>query len=208
MLRFLSIIVLAAVLGGLPLFAQSASDQAIANIAQSIHKELATLADYSVFDDINFGIKDGVVTLNGFASRPTLKSNAEAVVKKVAGVREVVNKINVLPASPTDDQIRAKVFEAIFLNPSLSIYNPNYGSKLWSTPASITNNPPPGYFPVHIIVQNGDVFLIGFMNSAGDRAIAYAAASRVPGVTNVTNGIQVPPPDEIGNKHKKKGHWW
>jgi hyperosmotically inducible periplasmic protein len=208
MLRSAASLLLAAILCGLPAFPQSATDQAIAKMAGAIHKELATLTDYSVFDVLNFSIKDGVVTLNGFASRPTLKSSAEAVVKKVEGVREVVNNIKVLPLSPNDDQIRAKVFAAIYLNPALSIYNPNYGSKLWSSPASITNNPPPGYFPVHIVVQSGDVFLIGFMNNAGDRAIAYAAASSVPGVFNVTNDIQIPPPDEINNKHKKKGHWW
>jgi hyperosmotically inducible periplasmic protein len=188
--------------------------QAVIKMADSIYKEIVTLPTYGVFDAIDFTIKDGVVTLSGYASRPTLKSGAEAVTKKVEGVKQVVNNIKLLPLSPNDDQLRGRVFAAIYLNPALQIYNPNWGIPRWSSPAGfaggITNNPPPGFYPVHIIVDNGHVTLIGFLNSVGDRTIAVMAANTVPGVFSVTDQIQIPPPDDVSKQHKKtdKDKWW
>lgn len=57
---------------------------------------------------------DGSVILKGEATRPTLKSDAENVVKKIEGVEKVVNQIEVLPLSPNDDRIRRAVYRAIF----------------------------------------------------------------------------------------------
>ena len=53
-------------------------------------------------------------------TRPTLKSDAENVTKRVEGVTNVVNNIEVLPLSPDDDSIRRGVYRAIYGDPSLS----------------------------------------------------------------------------------------
>jgi hypothetical protein len=49
------------------------------------------------------------VILEGQVVRPTLKSDAENVVKNIEGIGRVVNNIEVLPPSPMDDQIRRAV---------------------------------------------------------------------------------------------------
>ena len=82
---------------------------------------------YGVFDDIHFGIKGRSVILRGEASRPTLKSSAENVVKKIEGVETVDNEIEVLPLSPNDDRIRAGVYARIYGNQVLRRYTSNRG---------------------------------------------------------------------------------
>jgi osmotically-inducible protein OsmY len=170
--------------------------QSVLRMATDIRKQIVTLPDYGVFDDLRFQIKDFVVTLKGTASRPILKSSVENVVKKVEGVEKVINEIEVLPLSPNDDRIRARTYAAIYFHPMLSRYNPNRGSPIWVSPAriaaGITNDPPPGFHPVHIVVKNGNVKLVGVMDSAADQQIAGMQANTVPGAFAVENEIQVP----------------
>lgn len=66
--------------------------------------------------------------LRGQASRPTLKSGAENVTKRVEGVAKVDNQIEVLPLSPMDDGIRLRAYVAIYGHPSLARFNPNRGT--------------------------------------------------------------------------------
>ena len=58
----------------------------VLRIAKEVRKQIVTLPQYGVFDDIHFAIKGSTVILKGEASRPTLKSSAENVVKKIEGV--------------------------------------------------------------------------------------------------------------------------
>ena len=177
--------------------------QSVLRMAREIQKQILTLPEYGVFDDIHFGIKDFNVTLKGQASRPILKSSIEKVVKKVEGVEKVDNQIEVLPLSPMDDRIRTRVFVAIYYNPSLSRYNPNRGTPVWVTPgrlaAGITNDPPVGNFPIHIIVKNGNVRLTGVVDNAADAQIAYMQANSVPGAFSVDNELQI-----LNNEKTKK----
>jgi hyperosmotically inducible protein len=53
------------------------------------------------------------VTLSGKVVRPTLKSDAENVVKNIESVEKVTNNIEVLPVSPNDDRLRIAVYRAI-----------------------------------------------------------------------------------------------
>ena len=88
-------------------------------IAKEVQKRLAGLTNYGVFDWITFGFHGKTVVLKGFASRPTLKSSAGNVLKAIPGVESVDNQIEVLPASPNDDRIRAAVYSRIYTQPSL-----------------------------------------------------------------------------------------
>ena len=54
---------------------------------------------YGVFDNLAFRYEDGVVTLYGQVSRPTLEERRRASVERVAGVDQVINRIEVLPLS-------------------------------------------------------------------------------------------------------------
>lgn len=172
------------------------NERVVLRIAREVQKEILRLPNYGLFDDLRFGIKGDEVILKGFASRPTLKDSAERVAKRVEGVGKVTNQIEVLPLSRQDDDIRVRTYVAIYGHPTLSRYNPNRGSPLFMSRASlatgITNDPPPGWHPIHIIVKNGNVWLEGVVDSTGDRTIAELQANTVPGAFQVTNNLQVP----------------
>lgn len=182
-------------LGGVAAQSPSVDEQATVRMARSIQHEILTLPEYGVFDSLRFSIKGDTVTLRGYASRPILKSSAEKVTKQVEGVAKVDNQIEVLPLSPNDDQIRLRAYLAIYGHPSLSRYNPNRGTPLFMSRMSmisgITNNPPPGNHPVHIIVKNGNIILEGVLMNTGDRTIAELQANGVPGAFSVTDNIEV-----------------
>jgi hyperosmotically inducible protein len=164
-------------------------------LAERVRKQLVTLPTYGVFDDLGFRIDGSTVTLNGYASRPILKSAAERTVKSIEGVKSVINKIEVLPLSQMDDNIRLKTYLAIYRNPNLQRYSVGSGfiprlTPLWAA-GGITNNPPTGWNPIHIIVKNGNVTLTGVVGREADKTIAGMAANRVSGVFAVNNSLIV-----------------
>jgi hyperosmotically inducible protein len=144
------------------------------HIAQEVRHQLVMLPYYGVFDDLAFRLDGETVTLLGQVSRPTLKSDAENVAKRVEGVSHVVNNIEVLAPSPMDDQIRIATYRAIYGDPSLST---RYGFRALPS--------------VHIIVKNGHVTLEGVVANEGDKDLMNIRANGVPNVFSVTNNLQV-----------------
>ena len=163
-------------------------------MAEAIRKQLVTLPQYGVFDDLHFAIKGSTVILRGEASRPTLKSAAENAVKKIEGVQNVENEIEVLPLSPNDDRIRAAVYRNIYSHPSMTRYTSNRGPQFLSLTRrtmGITQDPPVGWHAIHIIVKNGNVTLKGVVQNSGDAAIAGMRANTTPGVFSVDNDLMI-----------------
>lgn len=74
--------------------------QSVLRMARDIERQVLRLTEYSLFDEIRFTIQNYVVTLRGSASRPILKSVVEQVVRKIEGVENVINEIEVLPPKP------------------------------------------------------------------------------------------------------------
>jgi hyperosmotically inducible protein len=143
-------------------------------IAREVRHQLVTLPFYGVFDDLAFRVEGTTVTLEGEVSRPTLKSDAENVAKRVEGVTQVVNNIEVLPLSSMDNQIRVAVYRAIYGDPALST---RYGYR--AVPS------------IHIIVKNGQVKLEGVVATEADKNLVNIRAQGVSGVFAVQNDLQV-----------------
>src|SRR5688500_18263325 len=95
--------VTAAVLATTTLRAQSV---AVNETTLMVQRALQRLPYYGVFDFLAFGVDRGTVTVTGYAYRGNLKSEVANAVKRVAGVDELGNEIEVLPASQNDDRIR------------------------------------------------------------------------------------------------------
>ncbi len=175
----------------------SAQEQATLRLATEIRKQIVTLPQYGVFDHIHFAIQGGdTVILRGEASRPVLKSSAENVVKRIEGVKAVKNEIEVLPASPNDDRIRAAVYSSVYGFAPLQKYTSNRGggSRMPSVARAaggITNDPPIGWHAIHIIVNRGNVTLTGVVDSEADLNMAGVRANLVSGVFSVDNDLQI-----------------
>jgi len=181
------------------------SPQLGANIVKQIRDRLTSLPDYSVFDSLRFAFKGKTVVLKGYASRPTLKSEAEKVVKGIEGVEGVDNEIQVLPPSPNDDRIRVAVYRRIYSQPTLRKYTsapPGFGEgpSVAREAGGITADPPIGYHAIHIIVNNGNVILTGVVDSKTDADVAAIQANSTPGVFSVDNDLQIAGNGKQGGK--------
>lgn len=149
------------------------STAGMSRMENEVRRELVTLPFYSLFDNFTFRVDGGTVTLMGKVSRPTLKSDAENLVKKIEGVEAVSNQIEVLPLSPNDDRLR------------LALYHSIYGHSVLQT-LSIRAFP-----PIHIIVDQGNVTLEGVVPNEMQKQIAGTQANLVAGVFSVTNNLRV-----------------
>jgi hyperosmotically inducible protein len=161
------------VLASLTICSVFAADKSTEKLIKEVRHELVMLPYYGVFDNLAYRVDGAKVTLFGQVTRPTLKSDAENVVKRIEGVEKVDNEIEVLPLSPNDDRIRTAVYRAIYSKAPLQRYS------LMAVP------------PIHIIVKNGDLTLVGAVASEGDKNLAGITANGVSGVFKVKNDLVV-----------------
>jgi osmotically-inducible protein OsmY len=159
--------------GRKPIMASSASKAEENPLQHQVRHQIQALPYYSVFDYITFAIDGGKVTLTGHVLRPTLRNSAEAGVKTIEGVTSVTNLIAVLPKSPSDDDARRAVYRAIFEDSTLQRY-------------AVSDVP-----QIHIVLEDGAVYLEGFVASEADKNLAGTRASGVSGVTGVKNNLAV-----------------
>ncbi len=108
-------------------------------IFKGIAGSVERYTQFTIFDDVNASVKDGVVTLTGRVTMPYKASDIERRVAKLDGVREVRNQIETLPVSQFDDELRYRIARAIYGN-----------SNFWNY--AVMPNP-----PIHIIVEHGRV---------------------------------------------------
>jgi hyperosmotically inducible protein len=145
----------------------------LTKLENEVRHELVMMPWFGVFDNLEFQVNGREVVLMGQVTRPTLRSDAERLVKRIEGVERVVNNIEVLPLSPFDNDIRRATYYAIFGYGPLGRYS-------WG--------PVP---PIHIIVKNGHVTLEGVVANETDKNIAGIRANSVAGVFSVTNDLRV-----------------
>jgi hyperosmotically inducible periplasmic protein len=160
----------------LPLAAQSqreVSPQAEQRIQKEVRHELVMLPYLDVFDNLAYKVDGYDVTLLGQVVNPTLKSDAENAVKRIEGVEKVINQIEVLPLSPMDDQLRRRLFRAIYGYPALQRYAL------------------PTIKPIRIIVKNGHATLEGVVDRDSDKNLVGIRANGVSGLFSVTNNLVV-----------------
>lgn len=149
-------------------------DSRTLRVESDVERELFLLPNYSVFDFLAFRVEPGgTIRLLGQVTRPTLKADAERRVKRVEGVEQVINEIEVLPVSPSDDAIRLAVARNIYNSTALDRYG------FQSQP------------PIHIIVKQGRVTLEGAVDSESDKSVAGLKAREVNGVFEVKNNLSV-----------------
>jgi osmotically-inducible protein OsmY len=145
-------------------------------IQREVRHQLLMLPYYNVFDNISYKVEGYNVILMGQVTQPVLKKDAENVVKQIEGVEKVDNQIEVLPLSTLDDQLRLRLYRAIYGYPVLQKYS-----------LAVIK-------PIRIIVKNGHVDLEGVVDSETDKNLVYMRANGVPDIFSVTNNLKVVKP--------------
>jgi osmotically-inducible protein OsmY len=124
---------------------------------------------------VNVDTVDGRVTLHGKVSGNTEKERAAEVVRKIDGVREVQNLLQVVPQSQekavevSDDKVKSEVTEILKKDPSLAASRISVES-----------------------VNNGVVLLAGNADTFIAHLSAVTDAYRVPGVRRVATEVKSP----------------
>jgi hyperosmotically inducible periplasmic protein len=146
-------------------------------LQQKLSRKLAT-DRWGYFDNafnvVNLGVNDGVVTLTGEVADYSALNSALSTVQRVAGIKDVVNNLTVAPASNFDDELRFRLYRAIYGDSTLSKYSMD--------PAK----------PIRIAVNNGNIGLYGQVDNTMDKQIAEMRARGVFGGFTVENHLTTP----------------
>jgi hyperosmotically inducible protein len=130
-----------------------------------------TYTRFTIFDDVRASVDEGVVTLTGKVTMPYKRDDIEHRISGVRGVRQVVNRIHVLPVSTFDDELRQRIARKIYSNPSFWHY------------AAMANP------PIHIVVDRGRVTLTGVVMNEVEKMLARSIATG-SGAFSVTNELR------------------
>jgi hypothetical protein len=142
-------------------------------LERQVFKKIISLPYYGVFDHIAFQVNGGTVTLYGKVNSLGTKRDAERAVKRIPGVVDVVNRIEELPPSSFDNQIRYSVLRRLVNSAGLWPY---------------LQGPNP---QVRIIVDRGHVTLEGYVPNRGTANTMNILTNGVSGVFSVTNNLVV-----------------
>jgi len=149
----------------------SAAQISDADLAERVAAAVRGYVNFGIFDDISIDVENRAVTLNGRVTMPFKKNEIEAKVKQIDGLRSLTSRIEVLPVSIYDSELRQRLALAIYGHPAFR----HYASMV--TP------------PIHIVVENGKVTLTGFVFSNVERVLA-ASLAQIPGVMSVKNELK------------------
>jgi hyperosmotically inducible protein len=150
--------------------AKAENDQ---RLAERVADQMRRSTYFTVFDEVQIGVDNGVVTLTGYVTQPIKSDDLARRASHVDGALDFVNHLEVLPASLTDDRLRSTIANTLYRDPAFS----NYASQ--AVP------------PVHIIVRNSSVLLTGVVNSEVERRQAENIVRHIPGIIGVQNALRV-----------------
>ena len=150
-----------------------ADDVSEKQIVEKARHEILMYHAYGIFYNINLSAQGDKLIVSGQVTQPFKRSDIGNFLKRVRGVAEVENRLEVLPLSNFDDRLRLSVARAIYGDPFFVHYSHR------SLP------------PIHIVVKNGNVSLEGAVATKLDSAKAEMAA-RTAGLSfSVVNNLRV-----------------
>jgi hypothetical protein len=141
-------------------------------IEGEVHRSLQRLPYFGVFDYLAYTVEGSTVLLYGKVMDPNLRDSAAAVAATAQGVTCVIDKIELLQNSPSDNRIRLDVFGAIYSDPLLLRY------AFAGTGGAI-----------HIVVERGRVTLEGEVASVSDARRIAERVDKVSGVASISNHL-------------------
>ena len=149
----------------------STGDRKDLQVFNDVASAVNSYTRFTIFDDLNASVRDGTVTLTGKVTMPYKRDEIEKRIANVDGVRTIDNRIEVLPVSSFDNELRYRIARSIYGN-----------SSFWNY--AIMANP-----PIHIIVDHSRVTLTGVVNNEVERALARSLATQF-GALSVTNALK------------------
>ena len=142
-------------------------------LAEDVARAVQRYAHYTLWDYIGGVINAGVVTLSGSVTPDWDKADdLFERVAKLPGVQDVQSSIETLPTNQQDPRLRRAIASRLFAS--------THFERFRSMP-----NP-----PFHIIVHNGVVTLVGYVQGAAERIEMELIAGQTQGVLRVDSQLQ------------------
>jgi len=140
------------------------SDQSVTDAVDD-----ALLQDPAVVSTrVDVSTTDGIVTLTGEVDNILAKERAARVAEAIKGVRSVINRLQVDPATPRSDaQVRRDIEAALLEDPATETYE------------------------INPVVQDGEVTLTGTVDSYQERELAKKVVKGVRGVRSIDDQIEI-----------------
>ena len=152
--------------------ASAGADRQDVRILDDVTATVNGCPHFTIFDDVSASVENGLVTLAGKMTMGYKRDELQKRVAAIAGVKQVINQIEVLPASSNDDALRQQIARAIYGNASFWTY-------------AVMRNP-----PIHIVVDRNRVTLTGLVRSETDRRLAQALANQFNALS-VANELKI-----------------
>jgi osmotically-inducible protein OsmY len=124
-----------------------------ADLRKEVFDRILGYVWYTVYDSVEAGVEDGVVTLRGSVNQPYRKTDIESRVAGIAGLKGLKSEIRVQGASSFDDRLRRELVYRIYGDERFVRYAG------WVHP------------PVRIVVDKGRVTLTGLVGSAVEQQL-------------------------------------
>ena len=142
-------------------------------LADDVARALQRYPYFTIWDQIDGRINRGVVTLTGRVT-PERNKAGEIFerVAKIRGVQDVQSSIETLPPSQSDERLRFAIARRLFSSGHFDRF------------ASMTNP------PFHIIVHNGVVTLVGFVQGEIEYLEMQWIVAQTQGVLRVENQLE------------------
>jgi hyperosmotically inducible periplasmic protein len=136
-----------------------AADKGNLQTFRDVQRQVLRYPHFTIFDSVNTQIDNGVVTLTGKVTMPYKRDDLARRIANLPNVQQVNNRLEVLPVSQFDDELRFRIARAIYSN-----------SSFWNYAAMA--NP-----PIRVVVNRGRVTLEGVVQSNVERMLARSLAS-------------------------------
>jgi osmotically-inducible protein OsmY len=162
------------------LFASSPIQETTNSSDLQIQADLARALNNDRFKEVDFSVKDGVITLKGTVS---LFVDKETAAKKAFHARQALairNEIRVAPGKLSDLELQAKLVKKIQYD------RVGYGTTAFNA--------------ISVGVRDGVVTLSGHAYGPTDKSSALAAAGYMPGVQDLIDDIQVDPTSAMDDR--------
>jgi hyperosmotically inducible periplasmic protein len=141
-------------------------------IASDVERALYDPNFNTVFDWVQADVAGRTVVLTGWVTMPWKIETAAARMSRIPGVEEVQAKIEVLPVSIFDDEIRVQSAQRL------------YRSLAFSDRAGHINP------PVHIVVRHGEVILMGEVRNKAEMMLARSLVSSAAVPFRIANNLR------------------
>jgi len=100
----------------------SAAESENLQLFRDVQRQVLQYPHFTIFDSVHANVDSGHVTLVGKVTMPYKRTDIENRVAKVAAVTGIDNKIEVLPVSQFDNELRFSIARAIYSNHNFRPY--------------------------------------------------------------------------------------